>query len=124
MIFSSTVFPKVSLTWLLIPSVVVIWIQSKSLWNMKGISETFKHTWNQCNIRMLFKTKHTLWSSFMKTRPERDLLEVAQCVYSFPCECGRSYIRETCRSLAVWFNEHRHRLKEGKVKVKLSLCLT
>jgi hypothetical protein len=38
---------------------------------------------------------------------------MVQCVYSFPCECDRSCIGETDRSLAVWFCEHRHNLKEG-----------
>jgi hypothetical protein len=34
-------------------------------------------------------------------------------VYSFPFECGRSYIGETGRPLAVWLHEHRYNLKEG-----------
>jgi hypothetical protein len=37
----------------------------------------------------------------MKTRLERDLQQTAQCVYSIPYECGRSYIRETGRPLVV-----------------------
>jgi hypothetical protein len=37
----------------------------------------------------------------------------AQCVYSIPCECGRSYIGEKGRPLAVRLREHRHNLKEG-----------
>jgi hypothetical protein len=35
----------------------------------------------------------------MKTRPERDPQHAAQCVYSIPCECDRSYIGETARPL-------------------------
>jgi predicted GIY-YIG superfamily endonuclease len=49
----------------------------------------------------------------MKTRPEGSPLQTAQCIYSIPCECGRSYIGETGRSLAVRLREHRHNLKEG-----------
>jgi hypothetical protein len=49
----------------------------------------------------------------MKTRPERDPLQTAQCVYSIPCECGRSCIGETGRPLAVQLGEHRHNLKKG-----------
>jgi hypothetical protein len=49
----------------------------------------------------------------MKTRPERDRQQTAQCVYSIPCECGRSYIGETGRPLAVRLREHGHNLKEG-----------
>jgi predicted GIY-YIG superfamily endonuclease len=49
----------------------------------------------------------------MKTRPERDPQQTAQCIYSIPCESGRSYIGETGRSLAVRLREHRHNLKQG-----------
>jgi hypothetical protein len=84
------------------------------------VSKKFKRTWNQCNIT-IFKTEYTLRSSLTKTRPERDPQQVTQCVYSIPCECGRNYIRETCRPLAVRFREHRHSVKEGLlVKSKFS----
>jgi predicted GIY-YIG superfamily endonuclease len=67
----------------------------------------------------MIKTKHTLKSSLIKTRWERDPQQTTLCVYSIPCECGRSYIGETCRSLAVRLHEHRH--KEGlQEKSKLS----
>jgi hypothetical protein len=49
----------------------------------------------------------------MKTRPERDSQQTVQCVYSIPCECGRSYTGETGRPLAVLLREHRHNLIEG-----------
>jgi predicted GIY-YIG superfamily endonuclease len=49
----------------------------------------------------------------MKTRLERDPQQTAQCVYSIPCECGRSYTGETGRLLAVRLQEHRHNLREG-----------
>jgi hypothetical protein len=61
---------------------------------------------NRYNIRMIFKTKPTLRSSLVKTRPERDPLQTAQRVYSIPCECGRNYISETGRPLAVRLREH------------------
>jgi predicted GIY-YIG superfamily endonuclease len=49
----------------------------------------------------------------MKTGPEKDPLQTAQCIYSIPCECGRSYIGETNRPLAVRVREHRHNLQQG-----------
>jgi hypothetical protein len=49
----------------------------------------------------------------MKTRLERDPLQTAQCIHSIPCECGRSYIGETGRPLAVRPREHRHNLQQG-----------
>jgi hypothetical protein len=48
----------------------------------------------------------------MRTRPEIDPQQVAQCVCSIPCGCGRSYIGETGRPLAVWLREHGNNLKE------------
>jgi hypothetical protein len=38
---------------------------------------------------------------------------MAQCIYSIPCECGRSYTGETGRPLAMQLREHRQNLKEG-----------
>jgi hypothetical protein len=52
----------------------------------------------------------------MKTRPERDPQQRAQCVYIIPCECGRSYTGETGRPLVVRLREHRHSLKQGLLK--------
>jgi hypothetical protein len=80
---------------------------------VKGISEKFKRIGNRYNIGTIFKTKHKLRSSLMKTRPERDPQQTARCVYSIPCECGRSYLGETGRPLAVRLREHKHNLKEG-----------
>jgi predicted GIY-YIG superfamily endonuclease len=47
------------------------------------------------------------------TRPERDLQQMTQCVYSIPCECGRTYVGRTGRPLAMWLCEHRYNSKEG-----------
>jgi predicted GIY-YIG superfamily endonuclease len=49
----------------------------------------------------------------MATRPERDPQQTAQCIYSIPCECGRNYIGETSRLLAVRLREHRQNLQQG-----------
>jgi hypothetical protein len=66
---------------------------------VKGVSEKFKRIGNRYS-RPILKYKHTFRSSLMKTRPERDPQQTAQCIYSIPCECGRSYIGETGRPLA------------------------
>jgi hypothetical protein len=75
-------------------------------------SEKFRRIGNRY-IRTIFRTRHSLRSSLMKTRPERDQLQTAQCIYSIPCESGRSYIGETGRPLAVRLREHRHNLQQG-----------
>jgi hypothetical protein len=49
----------------------------------------------------------------MKTRPERDPQRVSQCVCRIPCECGRSYVGETGRPLAMLLREHGHSLQQG-----------
>jgi predicted GIY-YIG superfamily endonuclease len=37
-------------------------------------------------------------------------------LYIIPCECGRSYIGETGRPLAVRLGEHRHNLQQGHLE--------
>jgi hypothetical protein len=49
----------------------------------------------------------------MNTRSERDRQQTAECVYSIPCECGRSYYGEKGRPLVVRLPEHRYNFKEG-----------
>jgi hypothetical protein len=80
---------------------------------VKRVSEKFKTTGNQYDIRMIFKTKHTLRSSLMKARLERDLQETTQCIYSIPCECGKSCTGETGTPLDMQLCEHKHNLNEG-----------
>jgi hypothetical protein len=60
----------------------------------------------------------------MKYRLERDPQLMAQYIYSIPYECGRSYIGETGRPLAVELHEHEHNLRESSRKIKISsTCL-
>jgi hypothetical protein len=49
----------------------------------------------------------------MRTRPEKDPQQAAQCVCNIPCEWARSCIGETGRLLAMRLHEHGHNLKEG-----------
>jgi hypothetical protein len=62
---------------------------------MKDSPEISKLIGNRYDIRPIFKTKQSLRSSLMKTRPEVDPQQTAQCVFSIPSECGGSYIGET-----------------------------
>jgi hypothetical protein len=61
---------------------------------------------------MIFETKHTLRTSLMKTRLEGDSQQMAQCICSIPCECGRSYIGKTGRPLTKQLCGRGHSLKE------------
>jgi hypothetical protein len=49
----------------------------------------------------------------MRTRPEGNPQQMAQCICNIPCECDRSYIGETDTQLAIRLREHGHTLKEG-----------
>jgi hypothetical protein len=52
----------------------------------------------------------------MKTRPQRNPQQTAQCIYSILPEYGSSYTGETGRSLAARFLENKRNLKEGLLK--------
>jgi hypothetical protein len=52
----------------------------------------------------------------MKTRPERDPKQMAQFVYSIPCERGRSYFGETGRSLSRAYEEG-HGVRWGEARI-------
>jgi hypothetical protein len=80
---------------------------------VRGVSQKFKRIGNRYNIRTIFRTKHTLKSTFTRSRLERDPLQTAQRIYSIPCECGRSYIGETGRRLAVRLHAQRHNVQQS-----------
>jgi hypothetical protein len=72
---------------------------------MKSVSEEVKRVGNRYNVRTIFRTKHTLRSSYMK--PDRTEIRIrCHSVYSIPRECGRSYIGETGRHIALRLREH------------------
>jgi predicted GIY-YIG superfamily endonuclease len=79
---------------------------------VKGISDKFKRIGNRY-IRTIFKTKHTLRNTFMRTKPMSDPQRTAQCIYNILCEYGRSYVGETGRPLSVRIWEHKFNLKNG-----------
>jgi hypothetical protein len=87
---------------------------------VKGNSEKFKRIGNRY-IRTIFKTKHTLRDILMRTTPMSDPQLTAHCIYSIPCECGRSYVGKTSRPLSVRIQGHKHNLKNGLLeKLKLA----
>jgi hypothetical protein len=77
---------------------------------VKGISKKFRCTGNCFNVRTIFKTKHTLRGTLMKTGLVKDAQQMKQCMYNNPCDCGRCYIHKTGRSLEVCIEEHKHNL--------------
>jgi hypothetical protein len=79
---------------------------------IKAISEKFRLILDRFNVRIIFKTKHTLRRTLMKTGPVTDAQQTKQCVYSTPCDCGRCYIGETSRHLEVRIKEHKYNLTQ------------
>jgi hypothetical protein len=76
---------------------------------ISNVSEFLRDTlniWDSDHVRTIFKTKHTLCGTLMKTGFVRDVQQMKQCVYNISCDCGRCYISETSRSLEVWIKEH------------------
>jgi hypothetical protein len=57
---------------------------------VKDISDKFRRTGNLFNVRIIFKTKHTLRGALMKTGPVRDVQQTKQCVYNIPYVKGIS----------------------------------
>jgi hypothetical protein len=122
-ISSSPVIPKVSLTLSFILRVAIVWIKSKSLWVL-CISHMWREFQRSSNIQGIDATSgrssklNTLRSLPIKTRPEGDMQQTAQCIYRILCECGRSYFDEKGRRLAVRLREHRHNLQKGLLEIQ------
>jgi hypothetical protein len=83
--------------------------------HVKGVSKKFRGTGNCCNVRIMFKTKHTLRGILMRTGPVRDAQQTKQCVYSIPCDCGRCYIGETSGYIEVCIKETQSLLEKSKL---------
>jgi hypothetical protein len=68
----------------------------------KCISEIFKRIRNCFNLRVIFKTKHTLCGTLMKTGSVRHAQNMKQYVHSIPYDSCRCYIgerKQTFRSM-------------------------
>jgi predicted GIY-YIG superfamily endonuclease len=73
----------------------------------------FTRIGNRFSLRTIFKTKHTLRGTLMKTGSVTDAQKTKQCVYSIPCDCGKCYIGETNRPIEVRIKEHKCNLTQG-----------
>lgn len=90
------------------------------LCNMWGVFlKSFKSLVSRYNIKTVFKMRGTLRNSLMRTKLIRAPQEMANCVCSIPCECGRSYIGETGRPLPARLSEHRQNLVEGHLETSI-----
>jgi hypothetical protein len=78
---------------------------------VKGISDKFNRIGNRYNIRTIFKTKHKIRNTLMRTRPTSDPHLTAHCIYNIPCKFGRSYVGGKGRLLSVRIGEHKFNLR-------------
>jgi hypothetical protein len=78
-------------------------------WKFKGIA-------NRYNTNTVFKMRHTLRSSLMRTRSISDSEKTANCIYCISCECGRNYIEFTGRHWEVGLWEHSRNLEVGHLE--------
>jgi hypothetical protein len=84
---------------------------------VKGISEKFKRIWDQNNMRTPIKL-NTLYIVHLSEQDQKVALNIRHSVsISIPCECGRSYICETGRQLAVRIREHTYNLKQSLLEI-------
>jgi hypothetical protein len=61
--------------------------------------------------------RHILRNPLIRTRPIRAPQNIANCVYSIACECGRSYYTgETRKPLVVRLREQKQNLEEGHLE--------
>jgi hypothetical protein len=83
---------------------------------VKDTSDKYRRIWNRFSWRTIFKTKHTLRGTLMKTGPVRDAQQTTWCVHNIPCDCGRCYIGETSRLLEVRIKKHKYSLPKFCLK--------
>lgn len=89
-IFSCMVIPNNALTQFLIPVPSHLDKKKKRLGSLsicylKGTPEKFKHIGNHCNIRIIFKTEHTVQISLMTNSAKTDLQHTTHGVTILAC---------------------------------------
>jgi len=76
------------------------------------LSEKIKKLGNKNNIRVVFKSKETIKSKIVNFKPKSKKLSPKEVIYNIPCECGKSYIGETGRTVEVRLKEHQASVKK------------
>jgi hypothetical protein len=79
-----------------------------SIWGQSShMLRVFPRNSDKFNVRTIFRAKHTLHGTLMRTGLVRDAQQMKHCMYNIPCDCGRCYIGETSRPLEVHIKEHK-----------------
>jgi hypothetical protein len=77
---------------------------------VKGILEGLKKIINRNNIKNICKTKTHFEEFTDENRPEMNIYQTVNCVWSISCGCSRSYVGETEKTLGAQIQELKHNL--------------
>ena len=66
-----------------------------------------KRLWREAKVRLRFSKNPTIGNMLSKVKRRTAMLEKRGVVYAFDCDCGKSYIGETGRTLEERMNEHK-----------------
>ena len=72
-----------------------------------------KRIGERLNVQTVFKTKYVLLNFFRKMKLNTDMLDISQCIYRIPSECGREYLDVTSRPLNIRIGRYKCNLREG-----------
>jgi hypothetical protein len=76
------------------------------------LSEKISKIAKKVNVRTVFSAKDILRARLVKLKPDSDRPKT-DVIYKIPCECGKSYIGETGRTLETRLNEHKRTVSKG-----------
>lgn len=80
---------------------------------VKGLSEKIRRIAASFGLRTAFHSRLTLERLLCNRRPDIEMLDRKNIIYSIPCECGYEYLGETSRPLRVRLEEHKKNVKRG-----------
>ena len=73
---------------------------------VKRLTKKIQKICSPYNIRTIFKSGRTLQKYLFQVKPSTEHSMNNNCMYSFPCNCGKVYKGETCHPLKVRLEEH------------------
>lgn len=78
-----------------------------------GVSKKIRRIAASFDLRTAFHSRLILERLLCSKTPSLEMLDKKNIIYNIPCECGKVYLGETCRSLRVRLYEHKKNVKRG-----------
>lgn len=75
------------------------------------LGEKIKRLANKANLRVVFSPRETIRSTLVNFKPKSKPIK-KDVIYKIPCECSKSYIGETGRTLEIRLKEHQTSIKK------------